>query len=145
MIKREGFEVDLAEDGVEAVSMIRNSEYDLVFMDCEMPRMDGWEATKTIREADLRQPPIVAATAYVTPADRQRCQDAGMDGFLAKPLSAELVQGVLLRWVAHESVHLPPGSVFELSSARSDAVPSPALTDAADEAGEPAPTPPPCS
>ena len=101
MIVKEGFSVDLAEDGVEAVAKIRQNQYELVFMDCEMPNMDGWEATREIRRTD-RLPPIVAATAYVTPADRQRCNDAGMDGFAAKPLSVEVVKGLLQRWVTPE-------------------------------------------
>ena len=99
MVQKEGFSVDLAEDGVEAVDMVQQNVYDLVFMDCEMPNMDGWEATRKIRDAGPL-PPIVAATAYVTPTDRERCRDAGMDGFLAKPLSVDLVKGMLQRWAS---------------------------------------------
>ena len=99
MIVKRGFTVDLAEDGVEAVAKVQQNNYDLVFMDCEMPNMDGWEASRRIREGG-RFPPIVAATAYVTPTDRQRCHQAGMDDFLAKPLSVEMVNKQLQRWVA---------------------------------------------
>jgi len=112
MVQKEGFKVDLAEDGVEAVSLVQQNHYDLVFMDCEMPNMDGWEATRKIRETGSEQP-IVAATAYVTPADRERCRDAGMNGFLAKPLSVKMVKSLLLRWVAHEQVTLPADVLFD--------------------------------
>ena len=128
MIVKEGFSVDLAEDGVQAVAMVQQNHYDLVFMDCEMPNMDGWQATRKIRE-NGPLPRIVAATAYATPADRERCRDAGMDGFLAKPVSMELVNSVLQRWVTPtpEAPADPPPATAHLDPHRSAAT-RPAVT-----------------
>ncbi len=107
IVSKQGYAVDLAEDGVEAVAMVEENQYDLVFMDCEMPRMDGWEATRTIRRTIGSRLPIVAATAYVSSADRKRCEDAGMNEFLPKPLSVESVLDVLHRCVALQPVESP--------------------------------------
>ncbi|MFZ4777347.1 MAG: ATP-binding protein [Terrimicrobiaceae bacterium] len=86
LLKRLGQRTSLAETGRKAVEMIAAGQYDLVFMDMQMPEMDGIEATKTIRRLDLKkQPRIIALTANAFEADRERCLTAGMDGFISKP------------------------------------------------------------
>jgi len=95
MLKKHGFIAESASDGIQALDLWKQHQYDLIIMDCQMPNMDGIEATKTIRKqepANLRIP-IIALTATAMEADRQRCLDAGMDDFLSKPID----EGSLIR------------------------------------------------
>jgi signal transduction histidine kinase/ActR/RegA family two-component response regulator len=86
LLKRLGQRTSLADTGRKAVEMIAAGHYDLVFMDMQMPEMDGIEATKSVRHLDLKkQPRIIALTANAFEADRERCLSAGMDGFISKP------------------------------------------------------------
>jgi CheY-like chemotaxis protein len=89
MLKHAGFNVDLAKDGSEAVEAHSSNPYDVIFMDCQMPGMDGWEATSRIRQLNQPQPFIVAVTANALVGDRERCLTAGMDDYLSKPFTAE--------------------------------------------------------
>ena len=100
MLRNLGCDVDVVPDGVEALATLRDIAYDLVFMDCLMPRMDGIEATRRLRagEAGPRQPPVVALTAHAMSGDRQACIEAGMNGFLTKPLTAHDLAQALARW-----------------------------------------------
>ena len=100
MLSRLGFEVDLAEHGEIALSKLAEQDYALVLMDCNMPVMDGYETSRRMR-ADPRWQhlPIVALTANALHEDRQRCKDAGMDDYLAKPFKREDLQAVLQRWL----------------------------------------------
>jgi CheY-like chemotaxis protein len=87
-----GCRVDVAGDGREAVEMVRSFPYDLVFMDCQMPEMDGFEATKLIRSWEQNnggRVKIVAMTAHAMNGDRERCMAAGMNGYIAKPIRLE--------------------------------------------------------
>ena len=89
MLKRLGCMVDIAEDGQVALEALDKKHYDLVLMDCQMPRLDGFEATRIIREREkqgAQRHQIVALTAHAMPGDQQRCLDAGMDGYLTKPV-----------------------------------------------------------
>jgi CheY-like chemotaxis protein len=92
MLKRLGHRVDIVNDGAEALSALAKNEYDMVFMDCQMPVMDGFEATRAIRAGagGVRNPDVVvvALTANVMSEDKKRCIDAGMDDYLAKPIRA---------------------------------------------------------
>jgi len=89
ILEKAGHEVDLAEDGVEALEMYQKKKYDLIFMDVHMPEMDGLEATRRIRVHESSRGthvPIVALTANAMKGDADRCRAAGMDGYLSKPV-----------------------------------------------------------
>ncbi len=101
-LKRLGCSVDIAENGKEAVAMLRDSKaaYDLVFMDCQMPVMDGFEATGIIRSlvGRVSKTPVVALTASAMPEDRARAMDANMDDFLTKPVKIFALKSALEKW-----------------------------------------------
>ena len=88
--------------GAEAIAALLRPDFDLVLMDCQMPELDGYETTRRIREGEAgdhsKKLPIVALTANVLTADRQRCLDAGMDGYLGKPIQLEDLKAVLEKW-----------------------------------------------
>ena len=87
MLKKLGCVPDVAQNGRETVHMMTEKEYDLMFMDVEMPEVDGLEATRLIRiNEDISQPYIVAMTANVMHEDRETCRTAGMNDFVAKPV-----------------------------------------------------------
>jgi signal transduction histidine kinase/DNA-binding response OmpR family regulator len=95
LLEKLGHNVVLASNGAEAVSQSQQAEYDLIFMDVQMPEMDGFEATRRIREQEQSSGahvPIVAMTAYAMSGDRERCLAAGMDGYISKPVSLEALE-----------------------------------------------------
>jgi CheY-like chemotaxis protein len=102
MLEKLGCQVDVAANGREAVESVWRSSYDCVFMDCQMPEMDGFEATAAIRRredpGDLHVP-IIAITAHAMQGDRDRCLSAGMDDYLSKPVGAEALRTMLQKWV----------------------------------------------
>jgi len=100
MLENLGCSVDISANGKEAVRMLDLLPYDVVFMDCEMPEMDGFEATAEIRRrhAAKRHVPIVAMTAKAVQGDRERCLGAGMDDYISKPVRLEDLEAALLRW-----------------------------------------------
>lgn len=102
MLTKLGMRMALANDGKEALELVKVRDFDLILMDCQMPVMDGYEATAAIRNLPGRggeQPPIIALTANAMQGDRQKCLEAGMDGFLSKPYSLEQLQAALSRWL----------------------------------------------
>ncbi len=101
-LERLGYAVEVADDGVAALEALLRQRFDAVLMDCQMPGMDGYEATAAVRarESGDEHLPIIALTANALPGDRQRCLDAGMDDFIAKPVRVRDLQRVLNRWVS---------------------------------------------
>ena len=101
MLKETGCRVDTVSDGRGAVAAVAAGKYDVVLLDCQMPIMDGYEATARIRqlEGKRRHTPIVAMTASVMQGQRERCLAAGMDDFLGKPLDLQRLESALARWV----------------------------------------------
>ena len=102
MVERLGYRADVASTGADAVSMAIKGGYDAVLMDCQMPQMDGFEATRQIRRAEDhgRRVPIIAMTAAAQSGDRERCLAAGMDDYVSKPVKLHVVAAVLERWLA---------------------------------------------
>jgi signal transduction histidine kinase/DNA-binding response OmpR family regulator len=103
MLERWGCLVVQAENGIEAVDEIRKEDFDFVLMDCQMPVMDGFEATTAIRQLESgteRHTTIVALTANAMEGDRQRCLDAGMDGYVSKPIDAKTLLTTVLKLCA---------------------------------------------
>lgn len=100
MLKKLGYEADMARNGMEAVAMAQANSYPLILMDCHMPEMDGLEAAAAIRKAegDARRVPIIALTADVFAETRTRCAEAGMDDFLTKPVRAQELADALAKW-----------------------------------------------
>jgi CheY-like chemotaxis protein/HPt (histidine-containing phosphotransfer) domain-containing protein len=102
-----GVDVDLAGNGVEALSRLHEQRYDLVLMDCQMPEMDGYRATELIRlgeqENGTPRLPIIAITANAIQEDRQHCKDVGMDDYLSKPFTKAQIAILLQRWLPEAS------------------------------------------
>ncbi len=102
-----GYRVDFVANGLEVISAMKSIPYDLVLMDCQMPEMDGFQATRRIRsmEGDKRRTPVIALTANAMKGDRDRCLEAGMDDYVSKPVNRQVLERVLARWAL-----LSPGS-----------------------------------
>ncbi|HWR29508.1 MAG TPA: response regulator [Negativicutes bacterium] len=102
LLKKLGYEVQLAVNGLETLAAIAEEQFDLVLMDCQMPEMDGFEATQEIRKKELgtgRHIPIIAMTANAMQDDRQQCIKAGMDDYISKPIDFPKLQDILDRWI----------------------------------------------
>ena len=96
MLKRLGYQVDgVANNGLEALQALKNNAYDLIFMDLQMPEMDGLTATKIIRTELKDQVRIVAVTANVMPEDRQACFEVGMNDYISKPINIAEIMRVI--------------------------------------------------
>jgi PAS domain S-box-containing protein len=101
VLKKIGYQADAVRQGREALAALGARHYDLVLMDCQMPEMDGYEATREIRKLDgpTRDIPIIALTASAMESDRNECLAAGMNSHIAKPVSAGAIADVLERWL----------------------------------------------
>jgi two-component system, sensor histidine kinase and response regulator len=118
MLEKLGCRVDVAADGQEAINMLAMLPYGLVFMDCEMPELDGYAATREIRrrEGPSRHTPIIAMTAHAMAGDREKCLGAGMDDYISKPVHMVNLEEALRRW-------LLPGSPGAAPPAGQDIIP----------------------
>lgn len=109
MLSQLGLDVVIANDGYEALHKMREKSFDIVFMDCQMPVMDGLRTTQELRKTEglktSSQVPVVALTANAMQDDRKRCLEAGMDEFLTKPISPEQLQKALSRFLPEEIKH----------------------------------------
>lgn len=100
LLKKMGYFPDTSMNGAEALKMLEKKRYDILFMDIQMPVMDGLEATRTIISTWSKnmRPHIIAMTANVMHGDREKCMDAGMDDYLSKPLRINEIEDVLTKW-----------------------------------------------
>jgi CheY-like chemotaxis protein len=101
--------VEVVDDGRLALEEVFSQQYDLVFMDCQMPDMDGYEATKMIRQREALhggstwRVPIIALTAHAMEGDREICLEAGMDDYITKPFNAVQISATLQKWAGPKS------------------------------------------
>ena len=127
-LQKLGYRADAVGNGMEAVVVLRTIPYDLVLMDCQMPEMDGYEATRRVRameerrreqlarmepdrpHPESRRVPVVAITAHAMPGDREKCLAAGMDDYITKPVRLEDLKDVLFRWLGAEDAGPPEKS-----------------------------------
>lgn len=115
LLTKLGIAVDIAENGRIAVEKVAGASYDLIFMDGQMPEMDGYEATRKIRKhenaSNAPHRTIIAMTAGVTPGDREACLDAGMDDYVAKPISEAILRAILDRWLGAPIMGVAGGGI----------------------------------
>ncbi len=100
LLKKRGYSVTVAADGQQAVDLVKRADFDLVLMDVQMPHVDGFQATRLIREMGAESPkrlPIIAVTAYAMEGDRRRCLEAGMDDYVSKPIHPEELDAAIAR------------------------------------------------
>lgn len=104
MLKQKGYSCDIAVDGAEALKAAASKKYDIIFMDCQMPIMDGYQSTAKIREIEegTRHTKIVAMTANALEGDREKCLDAGMDDYISKPLNVARVFKIIEDFIRNQ-------------------------------------------
>jgi CheY-like chemotaxis protein len=111
MLWKLGWQADLVSDGALALEIVRQDDYAMVFMDCQMSRMDGYETTEEIRKWERAgqrdEVPIVALTAHAMEGDRERCLNVGMNDYLSKPVSLEELRKVLDQWAGNSEINVP--------------------------------------
>jgi len=120
LLTKSGLRTAIAHNGREALDMALANDYAAVLMDCQMPELDGYDATRAIRAAEgARHVPIIAMTAHSMPGDRERCLAAGMDDYLSKPVRAGQLEDVIKRWVPGYESHIQASSVSSSAAAES--------------------------
>ncbi len=120
LLEKLGCQVSVAETGLAAVELASRQPFDLIVMDCQMPQMDGFEATRRIRTLDgaAARTPIVALTANAFAGDRERCLDSGMDDYLSKPVQPEALRAALCQWVSPTA----SGTIHQTAAGKSTAL-----------------------
>jgi CheY-like chemotaxis protein len=104
MLEKMGLRSDLAKDGQEAIDATKSRHYDLILMDVEMPKLDGLDATRSIRTQDgMADIPIVALTAHALIEEKEKCLNSGMNDFLAKPVSPKSLSDMITKWCSPPS------------------------------------------
>jgi two-component system, sensor histidine kinase and response regulator len=118
LLQKLGLAADSVMNGREAVEALEKGRYDLVFMDCQMPNMDGFEATAIVRsrEGSKHHTPICALTANAMEGDRERCLAAGMDDYISKPVALDKLQKAVNRWLLRMEEPTSEQSVAGVSS-----------------------------
>ncbi len=111
LLEKLGCDVDLAENGAQAVEKSRRTEYDFTLMDCTMPEMDGFEATREIRRTTRKENVIIAMTANALAEDETKCRAAGMNDYLAKPVTLGKLRSVLTRWLPVMDASVTPSNL----------------------------------
>jgi PAS domain S-box-containing protein len=115
ILEKLGFRADAVANGREAIQSLEIVPYDLVFMDVQMPVMDGFEATQAIRSGTTKIPnpkvPIIAMTAHAMKGDRERCIEAGMDDYVSKPITPDALAAALDTWLGQDAQELPGGDL----------------------------------
>ena len=110
VLRHLGYNVLEAQDGVQAVELARSALPDLILMDISIPRMDGWEATRVLRnDSRTSAIPIIALTAHALADDRERASQVGFTSYLAKPIEPRLVVAEIRRWIGDGSAKKPLG------------------------------------
>jgi len=114
LLERLGYSHDVAQNGMEALRKAERGRYDVILMDLQMPGMDGYEATRLIRDNEaehgLAPTPIVAMTAHVQARDQAQCLKAGMDDFIQKPFDPAVLKGIVARY----ATPAPEGPLLKL-------------------------------
>jgi PAS domain S-box-containing protein len=112
MLRKLGYDdIQIASDGAEAVEMALNDDYAVILMDCQMPEMDGYEATRQLRAAGCTAP-IVAMTANAIKGDRERCIESGMNDYLTKPIDLKVLRAMLAKWTGLQASRLAELPLF---------------------------------
>jgi len=123
MLEKSGCRVTTVDNGIKAIATIKNQSFDVILMDCQMPEMDGFEASEHIKKLEhdhiIPHTPIIAVTANAMQGDRERCLAAGMSDYIAKPIYIEELERVLRRWAAppqnrEDILHLPTLRALQL-------------------------------
>ncbi len=116
MLEHLGYAVEIAVDGVEAASLFAPGTFDAILMDCQMPRMDGYDATRAIRaQENTCHTPIIAMTASAMASDRDKCLAAGMDDFLSKPIGTEKLGATLNNWISETTTTEAPAAPTDVA------------------------------
>ncbi len=102
MLHKIGYEAEVAADGFEVMQALERDHYDVILMDIQMPKMDGIEAAKRIREKWHDGPKIIAITAYALEGDKDICLEAGMDDYISKPIQLDDLQTKLVKWGSYK-------------------------------------------
>jgi CheY-like chemotaxis protein/HPt (histidine-containing phosphotransfer) domain-containing protein len=122
LLRRLGYRTDVVANGRDAVEAVARGVYDAVLMDCQMPHMDGFEATAEIRRRgfDTAKLPIIAMTADAVDGNRDRCLNAGMNDFLTKPLQRDVIAAALSRWTNGGTARVSEAAVADTPSPAAD-------------------------